>query len=488
DAPAEELEAFAEQCLQDQQDEMLATAYERFRARFPDRSLGPALQAAVAQRFEQVGRSDLAIDAFRLLVQSHKDSPAAAEARLRLARLLSPDLSAAEEAIGLLGDFLRSNPSPAAASQARQMLDDLIAAAHLGETYRGLSHHKEFRFSKAGPLADARGSEPLLAPPGAPTRRGEPVERSAEDFLLETAALERIAPQAEAPPPESPPPASVEDILPDPRGQTLAQWGVSPAGAADVARAMAEARTYAVILLPAENKSAEAILDGLARFWDRETSEALAQLRQCRAVLLDDAPSGRAVAVAHKLGKIGLPAAIVPLLHEIVYTAVEEVYEFSWTDSLAENASVRGATTFAWDQVRLVSVGQVAAAGAVGTDQLWRPALDVFVAQPHCWLRFWADTIDFANSGLDGQIGSADSLQALIEYLDRRASGALKTPSFQAVAKVSGQPVEFLAVSELDNYNRWFLYAGFGKYAAPAAGSQKLEVRSWKSEVRSGGQ
>jgi hypothetical protein len=256
------------------------------------------------------------------------------------------------------------------------------------------------------------------------------------------------------------------EIVPDSSGDTLTSWGFRPAVESEVAAAMAAARSYAVILLPSASLIMDKALAVLGEFWTVRPDEAAEQLRRCRGILLDDAPSGRAVVLARKMRGLGLPVTVVPIVPEIAYATCEDVFELAWNDLTCSNVSSKERRSFGWEQVRLANVARV---GLPGAGAAYRLVLELFVAQPHCFLRYWENTVNFARSGLGGKPpAAADPLQSLVEYLDRRAPRALKTPSFGAMAKKTGPPLDFHSPAELDHYDRWFLYAGFGKYSANA--------------------
>jgi membrane associated rhomboid family serine protease len=453
DAPPEEIEAFAEQCLANQRDPLLAVAYSRFRGRFPDRSFGPGLLAAVARRFEEADRHDLAVDAYRLLLRSHDEAPVAADGRFRLAKILARDPTATDEAIGVIEDLLGREPPREMAKEARLLLDRLIERSGRGDTYKGLSPYKPFRFGQSGVAP-----QPLETPAGVPSRpEGRPIGRSAEEIVgadEPTPSPTPTAPQAIV---------TAREIVPDSSEDTLHEWGFRPAEPHEVAAAMAATRTYAVILLPSKSLIVSEVLQILGDFWKVAPNEAIEQLRLCRGLLLDDAPSGRAVVLARKLRKLGLPVTVVPILPDITYARCEDVLELAWDDTTCSNVTATGRCSFAWDRIRMVNIGRVALPGA---GQAFRLVLDLYVAESHCLLRVWENTVNLARSTLKGKVGAADSLQPLIEHLDQWAPRALKTPSFRAVAKKTAPPLDFHSPAELDHYNRWFLYAGFGKYSA----------------------
>jgi len=453
-APPEEIEAFAEQCLTHRRDPLLETAYVRFRGRFPERCFGPGLQAAVAQRFEQTDRTELATDAYRLLVQSHGKTPVAASARFRLARILTKDPTATDEAIELIEDLLAGNPTRETADEARGLLDHLIETSGRGQTYSGLSPHKPFHFSTP-PEKSAAPPTPSGVPIGT---NGLPIGRAAAELLGE----------GEAPPTPSPEPPekiiSPREVLPDSQGHLISDWGRRTAATtSEVAAAMAAAHTFAVILLPGKAPLTSELLGLLGELWTIGPEEAAEELRRCRGVLLDDAPSGRAVVLARKLHHIGVPVSIVPLSPDLAYATCEDVLEFAWSDSTCTNVTARGRRSFGWDQVRLANVGRL---GLPGAGQAFRLVLDLFVADPHCLLRFWESTLNYLRSSLGGNLGVANSLQPLVAELDRRTPHALRTPSFRAMVKKTGPPLDFHSPAELDHYDRWFLYAAYGKYSA----------------------
>ncbi len=454
DAPPEELEAFAEQCLAKHREEMLIAAYTKFRERFPERSFGPGLLAAVARRFEQAGQMDLAADAYRLLTRAHAKLPAANEARFRLARLLASDPTAVEEVIALLEKFLEGQPPREMAVEARTLLDQMIETTGRGSTYAGLSLFKPFRFGKT---ESDKGAGPLLTPAGAPSRPdGLPIGRSSEEVFPKEPPKDQVKPCGLA---EKPP--SLHEIVPDSQGRVLAEWGGPAAGADELAKVMAAASSFAVILLPGKTPITSDKLSALAEFWTVGLPEASNMLKNCRGVLLDDAPSGRAVVLTRKLRGIGLPVTMIPLLPDLVYPTCEEATEFDWTFSTCGNVTRLGRRVFGWEQIRLVNLAQVALPGA---GQTFRTVLDMYVGSPHIYLRFWETTVNFGRSALDGQRGGCTTLLGLAKCLDARAKEALKTPAFRA-AIAGNAPEAFESPAELDNYNRWFLYAGFGKYS-----------------------
>jgi len=473
-APPEEIEAFAEQCLRNKRDQLLEAAYTRFRTRFPHRCFGPSLQAEIARRFEQVNRLDLAGDAYRLLLQAYRDSPAALDAPLHLARFLAPDPTAADEAIEWLEKFLNRTAAENAESlrpevkaqreEARRLLDQLVEQTGRGDTYEGLGPYKPFRFAEP-PEKSVEAVAPAEEVPGEkqefegaiaePVGRSGPVE-DARSEKQEIAAEKSVGPTE--------PPLPTREIVPDAAGQTLTSWGFQPATSSEIVAAMAAARTFAVIVLPGRALVADKALALLAEFWMVGPQEAAEQLRRCRGILLDDAPSGRAVVLARKMRSLGLPVTVVPLLPDLIYIGGEDVLEFSWSDSICGNVTASGRRSFGWDQVRLVNLARV---GLPGAGSAYRRVLDLFVAQPHGQLRYWENTVNFARSSVGEQRAMQESsLQLLVEYLDRCAPRALQTPSFRAAAKKSGAPLDFHSPAELDHYNRWFFYAGFGKYSA----------------------
>lgn len=439
DAPPEQVEAFAEQCLRNKRDSMLNAVYRRFRGRFPDRSFGPGLLAATARRFEQAGHSDLAIDAYRLLIRSHGQTPVASGGRLCLARILARDPTAADEAIELLEDFLNGRPGKKAADEARRLLGAIIDATQKDDTYEGLSDYKTFRFSESPKAPESARPERAPVGPAVPARA--------------------------VPPPAAPEPKPLAsgEVVPDPDdslfGDTDRPRRPAPS---EIAAATASAGSFAVILLPGRKPIAAEAQTLLAQFWSVGPDEAIEQLRHCRGLLLDDAPPGRAVVLSRKLRTLGLPASMVPITPDIAFARGEDVLEFDWTRSHCNNVTATARRSFDWDQVRLANVGRV---GLPGAGAAYRLVLDVFVDRPHCLLRYWENTLNFTRSRLDGRAGAAGALPALVQYLGARARKVLVTPSLAAVAKKSGPPLDFHSLAELDHYDRWFLYAGFGKYS-----------------------
>jgi hypothetical protein len=483
EAPPEEIEAFAEQCLRNERDPLLETAYVRFRSRFPNRCFGPGLQSEMAGRFEQTNRLDLAADAYRLLLKSYGETPVGVEARLRFARLLARDPTAVEEAIKLIEDFLHRNPSREAADEARGLLDHLIEEGGRGRTYEGLGPYKPFHFSplpgRSRPRATPAGapSQPAGLPigwsaaeitgasePGRPAEPVEPLTPTTGPTLAEptipSISLEAVVSPASAP---AQPPLPMREVVPDSNGCVFAERSFRPASSFEIAAAMTAAQSYAVILLPGPSLIMDKALALLSEFWMIRPDEAAEHLRRSQGLLLDDAPSGRSVVLARKMRGLGLPVTVVPLLPDLVYATSDDVFEFTWNDSICSNAASTGRRSFGWEQIRLVNLARV---GLPGAGAAYRLVLDLFVAQPHCHLRYWESTVNFGRSSLGGQPGAANALQSLVEYLDRRTPRTLKTPSFRTVAKKVGPPLDFHSPAELDHGNRWFLYAGFGKYSA----------------------
>jgi hypothetical protein len=403
------------------------------------------------------------------------------------------DPTAVEEAIELLDGLLKRNPRREAADEARRLLDHLMEKSGRDQTYTGLGPHKPFRFSK--PPGHSR---PLATPAGVPSQPdGQPIGRSAEELIgapdsavaaeaakeaRDESGIDGLAVSAEsvkhnafttyegAEEPASgrkaaapaPPPLRTQEIVPDSADETLSEWGLRLAEVSETTAAMAAARSFAVILLPSRLLVVDKARTVLSEFWAVSREEAAERLRRCRGVLLDDAPSGRSVVLARRLRSMGLSVTVVPLLPDLVYSGGEDVIEFAFSDSACGTVTSSGRKSFGWDQVRLVNAARV---GLPGAGAAYRLVLDLFVAQPQRLLRIWETTVNFARSGLGGKMGAAQSLQAVIEYLDARTPRALKTPSFRAMAKKSGPPLDFHSPAELDHYNRWFLYAGFGKYA-----------------------
>jgi len=460
-APPEEIEAFAEYCLRNKRHQLLEAAYTRFRARFPNRSFGPGLLSEIALRFEQTDRPALAADACRLLLKRHGETPVATQARLRLARLLARDPTAADETVELLEDFLRRNPPSETADEGRRLLAHIVEQTGRDHTYDGLGPYKPFHFRQP-----PSRPHPLATPVGAPSPpEGQPIGWSAKEITGLTESSREDTPatnhgqDARA---TISPFLPTREIVPDATGESLTDWGLQPAGSSEVVAAMAAARSYAVILLPSTSLVADKGLALLSEFWTVGCEEARDLLRRCRGILLDDAPSGRSIVLARKLRNLGLSVTIVPLLPDIIYATSEDVVEFAWNDRACSNVTSAGHRSFGWDQVRLVNLARV---GLPGAGAAYRFVLDLFVTQPHCLLRYWENTVNFARSRIGEPSGAADSLLSLVAYLDRQTSRALKTPSFRAVAKKSGPSLDFHSPAELDHYNRWFLYVGFGKYS-----------------------
>ncbi|MCX8035772.1 MAG: rhomboid family intramembrane serine protease [Candidatus Sumerlaeia bacterium] len=454
DAPPEEIEAFAEQCVANRRDDLLEAAYTKFRERFPERSFGPGLQATVARRFEQTGRTDLAADAYRQLTRVYAKLPAANEARFRLAKLLADDPTAVEEVFALLEEFLEGQPPREMAIEARTLLDQMIESTGRGSTYAGLSSFKPFHFGK---LDMGKSPTALATPAGTPSRPdGLPIGRSSEVIIPKEPPAGDVKPSGLT---NGHP--SVHEIVLDSQGSTLAEWVTRPAEPDELTKAMATASSFAVILLPGKTSITSDKLSVLAEFWTIGLPEAANRLKHCRGVLLDDVPAGRAVILTRKIRGIGLPATMVPLLPDIVYPICEEVTEFNWSPVSCGNITRFGRRFFGWEQVRLVNLAQVALPGA---GQTFRTVLDMYVESPHIYLRFWETTVNFGRSLLDGQRGICTTLPALAKCLNERATKALKTPAFREAA-AGDTPAAFESPAELDNYNRWFLYAGFGKYA-----------------------
>jgi membrane associated rhomboid family serine protease len=477
----EKIETYVQQCLTIHYDEALERGYAEHRHRYPDRSLQPGVQAAVAKRFEQTNRTPLAIEAYHLLLQHHPETPIANESRLRLARILADDPAARQEAIGLLDDFLANRPAYDLADEGRHLREALRAALapdadaagsrhgspgpEIEDTYTGLSPHAPFRFSPGAPPAttqrpdreeglatqkpDREGGPPLASKP-AFALDSEPSAPNAPSAISETTAGE-----------EETPPPPLANVAPDPSGQTLTDWGQLSDNASQAAAAMNAARSCAVILLPGEKPVDRGIFALLAGFWAVTEEQALEIYRDCRGVLIDDTPTGRAIVLGRKMRALGVPAAIVPLVPDIEYPTVEDVTELFWTDKVCGNLTTLARHAFDWNQVRLVNAGRV---GLPGGGPAFRNVLDLFIRDPHCHLRVWENTLNFSRSRLAGRTGTIDSLQPLLEYLDVWATHALKTPAFRAAAKKTGPPVDFHLPSELEHYNRWFLYAAFGKY------------------------
>lgn len=481
----EQIEAFAQECLSRHHDEMLESAFERFRFRFPDRSFGPGLLAAIARRFVQTGRTDEAVDAFRMLVRSYEETPIASQSRLELARLLLQTHQSPEECIDLLEAFIASKPPRDAANEARRLLLDAAEAAGKADTYTNLNpEHKPFRFET--PLSD---EEPA---PRKPIGRSAEEIYPADEFPAAQAPKEAeaspkaalVEPQADTEPellglkrrdrpkegehaaeplPSSEPaddePITIENlrvgqIVPD-SGDTLSGTTAPVTPAAT----LAEAKSFAVIMLPEQKPISKEILALLANFWSLDRDQAMSWLRNTRGVLLDDVPSGRALVAARKLRNLGLPVGVVPLTPDLVYRGGEDVLELNWDESNCSNITAAGRIVFPWSDVRLVNIGRVALSGS---GSAYRRVLDVFPANQERYVRFWETTVHFARSRLSGVPVTIGGLAALAEYLDSRAPRAIKTPSFRAVIKKSGPPLDFHSPAELDHYNRWFLYAGFG--------------------------
>jgi membrane associated rhomboid family serine protease len=449
DAPPGQIEEFAQQCLDNQRHELLRAAYLRFRSRFPDQTMKPGLQAAIAGRLEEIGPAELAVEAYRHLIEAHGETPVGVEARLALARLLARDESSAEEAIGLLEDYLQTRPSRDKADEARGLLQRLIEETGREDTYEGLSDYKSFRFSHPPTAAPA-----LQTPIGVPSRpAGQAIGRSAREIIGDGEGPP--APAARAPMP-------AREVVRDEDSQVLRAWRPKPSEPSAVAAAMTEARSFAVILLPGKSLIANEVVALLANFWSVDPSETRERLRLCRGVLAHDVPSGRAVVLTRKLRQLGLPVTTVPLLPDIVYARGEDVFEFTWTEATCGNVTAISRRSFAWEQIRLVNAARV---GLPGGGAAMRFVLDVFAAQPHCWLRYWENTLHFAKSSLGDRAGGIDSLRPVIEFLDAHTPRALKPPAFLAVAKKHGAPLDFHSPTELDRYNRWFLYAGLGVYS-----------------------
>jgi hypothetical protein len=282
---------------------------------------------------------------------------------------------------------------------------------------------------------------------------GQPIGRSAREIVGD----------GEAPPaPGGRGPMPAREVVRDEDSQVLRAWRPKPSEPSAVTAAMTEARSFAVILLPGKSLIANEVVALMAGFWSVEPQEARERLRLCRGVLADDVPSGRAVVLTRKLRQLGLPVTTLPLLPEVVYSRGEDVFEFTWTDATCGNVTAFGRRSFAWDQVRLVNAARV---GLPGGGAALRLVLDVFVAEPHGWLRYWENTLHFAKSNLADRPGAVDSLRPMIAFLDAHTPRALKPPAFLTVAKKHTEPLDFHSPTELDRYNRWFLYAGLGVYS-----------------------